>query len=173
MPIYIGASGPAATRLAGRIADGYITTSGKKPELYTETLLPALREGLAKAGRARRRIDTLIEVKVSFDPDRRALREDPVLGAARAVARGEDGRHDPIEMQRLADELPIERAASRFIVSDDPDEHVERSRGTSTWASATSSSTTPVTTRRSSCARTAPRSCRGCGRGIRNDRAGR
>ena len=34
--------------------------------------------------------------------------------------------HDPIEMQRLANELPIERAASRFIVSTDPDEHVER-----------------------------------------------
>ena len=29
-------------------------------------------------------------------------------------------------MQRLGEQLPIERAASRFIVSDDPDEHVER-----------------------------------------------
>jgi coenzyme F420-dependent glucose-6-phosphate dehydrogenase len=27
-------------------------------------------------------------------------------------------------MQRLADALPAERAASRFIVSSDPDEHV-------------------------------------------------
>ena len=36
------------------------------------------------------------------------------------------GIDDPIEMQRLGEELPIERAASRFIVSDDPDEHVER-----------------------------------------------
>jgi coenzyme F420-dependent glucose-6-phosphate dehydrogenase len=27
-------------------------------------------------------------------------------------------------MQRLADELPVERTASRFIVSTDPDEHV-------------------------------------------------
>jgi coenzyme F420-dependent glucose-6-phosphate dehydrogenase len=34
--------------------------------------------------------------------------------------------HDPLEMQRLASELPIERAASRFIVSTDPEEHVER-----------------------------------------------
>jgi coenzyme F420-dependent glucose-6-phosphate dehydrogenase len=29
-------------------------------------------------------------------------------------------------MERLADQLPIERAASRWIVSSDPDEHVER-----------------------------------------------
>ena len=31
-------------------------------------------------------------------------------------------------MQRLADALPVEQAASRWIVSDDPDEHVERIR---------------------------------------------
>ena len=29
-------------------------------------------------------------------------------------------------MQRLADALPVEQAASRWIVSDDPDEHVEK-----------------------------------------------
>ena len=46
-------------RSAGRIADGYITTSGKDPALYTDTLLPALREGLAKAGRPDDAIDTL------------------------------------------------------------------------------------------------------------------
>ena len=33
---------------------------------------------------------------------------------------------DPVEMQRLADALPLERAASRWIVSNDPDEHVEK-----------------------------------------------
>ena len=33
---------------------------------------------------------------------------------------------DPVEMQRLADALPLERAASRWIVSSDPDEHVEK-----------------------------------------------
>ena len=76
MPIYIGAAGPAATRLAGRIADGFITTSRQGAELYTDTLLPALREGLEKAGRAADAIDTLMEVKVSYHPDarRRAAR---------------------------------------------------------------------------------------------------
>ena len=34
------------------------------------------------------------------------------------------GVHDPQEMQRLAQELPTERAASRFIVSDDVEEHI-------------------------------------------------
>ncbi len=35
---------------------------------------------------------------------------------------------DPSEMERLADALPVERAASRWIVSTDPEEHIERIR---------------------------------------------
>ena len=31
-----------------------------------------------------------------------------------------------MQMERLADALPVERTASRFIVSTDPDEHVQR-----------------------------------------------
>jgi coenzyme F420-dependent glucose-6-phosphate dehydrogenase len=126
VPIYIGAAGPAATRLAGRIADGFITTSGKKPELYTETLLPALDEGLTKADRTRDDIDTLIEVKVSFDHSLEAAREKTRFWAPLALTPDEKmGVDDPVEMQRLGEQLPIERAASRFIVSTDPDEHVE------------------------------------------------
>ncbi|MGH8261750.1 MAG: F420-dependent glucose-6-phosphate dehydrogenase, partial [Steroidobacteraceae bacterium] len=36
------------------------------------------------------------------------------------------GIEDPIEMERRADALPVERAASRWIVSSDPSEQVER-----------------------------------------------
>lgn len=127
VPIYIGAAGPAATRLAGRVADGFITTSGKDPALYTETLLPALDEGLHKAGRTRDDIDTLIEVKVSYHPDPAEALERTRFWAPLALSAEEKTSiHDPIEMQRRAAELPIERVAKRFIVSSDPDEHVER-----------------------------------------------
>ena len=126
VPIYIGAAGPAATRLAGRVADGFITTSGKDPSLYADKLLPALREGLEKSERAADAIDTLMEVKVSYHPDRDTALEKTRFWAPLALTPEEKmGIHDPIEMQRRAAELPIERAASRFIVSTDPDEHVE------------------------------------------------
>jgi coenzyme F420-dependent glucose-6-phosphate dehydrogenase len=127
VPIYIGASGPAATRLAGRMASGFITTSGKKRELYTETLLPALAEGIEKGGRAEGEVDTLMEMKVSFDHDHERALQDTRYWAPLALTPEEKmGVEDPIEMQRLADALPIERAASRWIVSTDPDEHVAR-----------------------------------------------
>ncbi len=131
VPIYIGASGPAATRLAGRIASGWITTSGKARELYTENLIPAFEEGLAKRDAAvagdPADVDRLIEVKVSFDHDEARALEDTRFWAPLALSAEEKmGVEDPLEMQRLAQALPIERAASRFIVSTDPDEHVER-----------------------------------------------
>jgi len=126
VPLYLAGSGPAATRYAGRVGDGYITTSGKAPQLYTETLLPAVAEGAAKAGRTVADLDMMIEVKVSFDHDRdAAMAATHFWGALALTAEQKAGVEDPVEMQRLADELPVERTASRFIVSTDPDEHVE------------------------------------------------
>jgi len=127
VPIYVAASGAVAARLAGRMGDGFICTSGKAKELYTETLLPAVAEGLEKAGRAPDSIERMIEMKVSFDADRARALEDTRHWAALALAPEEKmGVEDPVEMERLADALPVERAASRWIVSSDPDEHVER-----------------------------------------------
>jgi coenzyme F420-dependent glucose-6-phosphate dehydrogenase len=116
-----------AARLAGRIGDGFICTSGKTPELYREVLLPSVAEGLQKAGRASGSIDYMIEMKVSFDTDRQRALEDTRHWAALALSAEEKmGVEDPLEMEKLADALPAERAASRWIVSSDPDEHVER-----------------------------------------------
>lgn len=125
VPLYVAGSGPAATRMAGRVGDGYITTSGKAPELYTDKLLPALREGAEKASRSLADLDLMIEVKVSFDPDReRALNDTRYWGALALSPEEKTGVEDPMEMQRLADALPTERTASRFIVSTEPEEHV-------------------------------------------------
>ncbi|GAB1693191.1 glucose-6-phosphate dehydrogenase (coenzyme-F420) [Krasilnikovia sp. M28-CT-15] len=127
VPIYIGASGPAATRLAGRVADGFITTSGKGHGLYTDTLLPAVREGAEKAGRSVDDLDLMIEVKVSFDPDLERARNDTHFWGALALSPEEKvGVEDPIEMQRRADALPVERTATRWIVSADPEEHTAK-----------------------------------------------
>ena len=91
--------------------------------------MPALSEGADKAGRAVDDLDLLIEMKVSFDHDHDRALQDTTHWAALALSPEEKtGVEDPIEMQRLADELPVERAASRWIVSSDPDEHVEKIR---------------------------------------------
>ena len=129
VPVYIAAAGASAARLAGRVADGLICTSGKGMELYSETLLPAVAGGARAAGRELAEIELTIEMKVSFDSDMDRAREDTRNWAALALSAEEKtGVEDAVEMERLADALPTERAASRWIVSSDPDEHVERIR---------------------------------------------
>jgi coenzyme F420-dependent glucose-6-phosphate dehydrogenase len=84
-------------------------------------------EGLAAGGERKQPYDYMIEVKVSFDTDASRAREDTRHWAALALTPEEKvSVEDPVEMQKLADALPIERAASRWIVSSDPEEQVEK-----------------------------------------------
>lgn len=127
IPLYVAAGGAQVARYAGRVGDGFICTSGKGETLYREQLLPALIEGARAAGRDPNQIDRMIEVKVSFDTDhRRAFEDTRIWGALALSAEEKIGVEDPLELERLAEALPTERTASRFIVSTDPDEHVER-----------------------------------------------
>jgi coenzyme F420-dependent glucose-6-phosphate dehydrogenase len=129
LPIWIAASGPTAAAMAGEIGDGFICTSGKGAELYRETLLPNVAAGLKASGRSSDAIERMIEIKVSFDTDRQRALEDTRHWAALALSADEKASvKDPIEMERLADALPLERAASRWIVSSDPDEQIEKIR---------------------------------------------
>jgi len=129
VPIYVAGAGPQIAKFAGRVADGFICTSGKAPTLYSETLLPNVAAGLEAAGRAPDAIDRMIEMKVSFDTDRDRAMQDTRFWAALSLSPEEKmSVEDPLEMERLADALPIERAASRWIVSSDPDEQVEKIR---------------------------------------------
>jgi coenzyme F420-dependent glucose-6-phosphate dehydrogenase len=128
VPIWIAASGPLAAAMAGQIAEGFICTSGKNPQLYID-LLGKVGEGLGKAGRQNTDLEKMIEVKVSFDTDAQQAKELTRHWAALALSPEEKmGVEDPIEMERRADALPLDRAASRWIVSSDPDEQVERIR---------------------------------------------
>ena len=126
VPIYLAAAGAVIAKLAGAKAEGFICTSGKPRELYVDTLLPAVREGCAQAGRPLESIDRMIEVKVSFDTDPQRALGDTHYWAALALTTEERGHiTDPLEMERLADALPAQRAATRWIVSSDPEKQVE------------------------------------------------
>ncbi len=90
----------------------------------------------------------------------RALEDTRHWAALALSAEEKTGVEDAMEMERLADALSTERAASRWIVSSDPDEHVERIRPTSTSASPSSSSTRPARTSAASSSCTRVRCCR-------------
>ncbi|MEO8261435.1 MAG: glucose-6-phosphate dehydrogenase (coenzyme-F420) [Pseudolysinimonas sp.] len=125
IPVYIAAGGPVVARYAGRAGDGFICTSGKGMELYTEQLIPAVKEGAEQADRSFEAIDRMIEIKLSYDTDKDTALENTRFWAPLALSK--EQKHDitdPIEMEKAADALPIEQIASRWIVGSDPDEVV-------------------------------------------------
>ena len=125
VPIYVAASGPLAAKLAGRVGDGFICTSGKNPQLYVD-LLANVKEGAEKAGRDYDRIKRMIEVKVSYDRDPERAEKATHWWAALALTPEEkEGVEDPVEMERLAD-AAVDRAHTRFIVSADPQEVADK-----------------------------------------------
>lgn len=126
VPIYISAGGPVAAKFAGRSGDGFICTSGKGDELYREQLLPAVEEGARAAGRDPSTIERTIEVKVSFDTDKeRALADTRIWAALALPAEEKVNIHDPHEMEQKAQEV-ADQAHHRWLVSSDPEEHVEQ-----------------------------------------------
>jgi coenzyme F420-dependent glucose-6-phosphate dehydrogenase len=126
VPIFIAASGQVAAKFAGRAGDGFICTSGKGMELYTDTLLPAVREGAQAAGRDYDGLEKMIEIKVSYDSDQRRALDETRIWAALALSGDQKASvHDPREMEKLAQGVK-DVAHRRWIVSSDPDEHVEK-----------------------------------------------
>ncbi len=121
VPVYVAAGGPTMAKYAGRMGDGVIVTSGKGRELYADQLVPAIQEGRSLGHRRPETNEQLLEVKISYDRDADRARENTRFWAPLALtAEQKHSLHDPIEMERAADELPIEQIASRWIVASDP-----------------------------------------------------
>ncbi|MEV6338872.1 glucose-6-phosphate dehydrogenase (coenzyme-F420) [Nocardia vinacea] len=123
VPVYIAAGGPVVAKYAGRAGDGFICTSGKGMDLYNDKLMPAVAQGAAAAKRDPADIDKMIEIKLSYDRDpRRALANTRFWAPLSLTPEQKHSVGSAVEMERLADQLPIEQVARRWIVTSDPDE---------------------------------------------------
>ncbi|WP_378738021.1 LLM class flavin-dependent oxidoreductase [Nocardia brasiliensis] len=69
IPIYLAAVGPQLVRLAGEIADGWLSHELCSPTYLTEVVLPRLDAGLAKAGRDRSRLEVVASLCCSITDD--------------------------------------------------------------------------------------------------------
>jgi coenzyme F420-dependent glucose-6-phosphate dehydrogenase len=129
VPVYVAAGGPVVARYAGRAADGLICTSGKGMELYTDSLLPAMRDGAQQAGRDAGAIDRMLEVKLSYDREPAQALENTRFWAPLSLTSEQKHTVDSaVEMERLCNELPIEQVARRWIVASEPEEAVAQIR---------------------------------------------
>jgi len=126
--MYFGACGPEVTKFACRAGDGLISSSVKGIELYSEQFLPSFTDGARESSRIAGDLDKMIEVKVAYDTDRARAMEDTKIWASLALpAESKAGVDDPREMERLARGVE-DVAHRRWLVSNDPDEHIEQLR---------------------------------------------
>ena len=122
IPIYIAAGGPQMAKIAGRLGDGIICTSGKGMDLYTERLLPAAAQGLTTRPTPVSDFGRMIEIKLSYDRDhRRALENTRFWAPLSLSAEDKHGLTDSRDIERAADQLPIEHVARRWIIASDPE----------------------------------------------------
>jgi coenzyme F420-dependent glucose-6-phosphate dehydrogenase len=128
LPIYVAASGPQTAKFAGRVADGFICTSGKGMDLYRDSLLPALAEGELAAGRRPGSAERMIEMKVSYGHDHaKALADTRIWAALALPAESKAGIDDPRVMEAQADAV-ADQAHRRWLVADNPDAHLDQIR---------------------------------------------
>jgi F420-dependent hydroxymycolic acid dehydrogenase len=121
VPIYVAASGRRSCRLAGELADGWITDAAS---LANPTLREAYRQGCQAAGKD--------------PPSQRILIEHYVVvgGESEARAAAQAWRFQPIGLSDLIDEpdpraiqraaedkLGLEQVYGQWVVSDDPEPH--------------------------------------------------
>jgi coenzyme F420-dependent glucose-6-phosphate dehydrogenase len=79
-------------------------------------------------------IDKMIELKISYDRDPQSALENTWWWAPLSLSADQKhGIDDLIEMERAADELPIEQVATRWIVASDPHEALEKVAEYLTW----------------------------------------
>ena len=69
IPIYLGAMGPAMTKLVGEIGDGWISHELGSPRYLDEQLVPWLREGMERVERPKDCVDVVVSALCAVDSD--------------------------------------------------------------------------------------------------------
>ncbi|GAA1793830.1 LLM class flavin-dependent oxidoreductase [Actinomadura chokoriensis] len=71
IPVYLAAMGPAMTRLAGTIGDGWISHELCSPRYLAERVMPELETGISRAeGKGRADVDVVVSACCSVSDDR-------------------------------------------------------------------------------------------------------
>lgn len=127
VPIYLAASGPESTKLAGELGDGLITTS--TPEEFKQKLQSALREGLQQSGKDPEKFSLIAEVPVVYGPPEDVL---PDIRKYWGSLGYEEETKDPEKLGdprvrgEWAQSVRDDELLKKYLVSASPEEHVER-----------------------------------------------
>jgi len=67
IPVFVGASGPKAAELAGKVGDGLLTITNPDDSYFKDLIFPAVERGLKSSSRDPASFDRNVELQVSYD----------------------------------------------------------------------------------------------------------
>lgn len=130
-PIWVAANGTTAARMAGDLADGFLTVL-ESPERIQAELYPAVETGIEKSDRneSLAEFPKCIHVHVSYDPESEEAALEPCLpwrGTQLPVFFSEDVS-DPRVVQDHGDKVDPDVLRDQFVITTDPEDVVAETR---------------------------------------------
>jgi coenzyme F420-dependent glucose-6-phosphate dehydrogenase len=123
--MYVAGIGSRLALIAGKYADGFITSGTIPMERYSSILFPALEKGARLADRDPASLRKVVEVFVSY-----AETFDKALASARSWAAvllpiwWKYPIYDPIEIEACGDQVGNEQLARMWCISDSAEDHI-------------------------------------------------
>jgi coenzyme F420-dependent glucose-6-phosphate dehydrogenase len=124
IPLYIAANGPRTAALAGRYADGWIT-SNFAPEYYREILFPALEKGARLADRDASKIRKVVQFSFTYGVDfERAIQIRKKYAAGLLPNIYNLNMYDPRELEAVGRVVDMQRLIDTSLLTSNPDDHI-------------------------------------------------
>jgi coenzyme F420-dependent glucose-6-phosphate dehydrogenase len=122
VPLYVAGFGPKVAKIAGKYADGFLTTM-VDPDKLNNVLLPAVADGAREKGRDPAKIERVVELGVSYDEDyEKAVRRLHFWRGTLFPFMFKFPIYDPREIEDMGKMVSDEALAKTYFVSTKPDD---------------------------------------------------
>jgi len=124
--MYVAGNGSRLALIAGKYADGFITSGTIPSERYPEVLFPALERGARSAGRDPANLKKVVEVFVSYaDTFEKALGSAHFWAPVLLPIWWKYPIYDPLEIEACGDRVGNEQLAKIWCISSHAEDHIK------------------------------------------------
>jgi len=127
IPLYVAANGPSTAYVAGKYADGLLTSGRVFEEKFQSEILPALEKGARDANRNPEEIKKIIHIITSYDEDfDRAVEGCKFWNATMVPGIFDAEVYDPREIEEKARSIKREDVIKRRFIVTSEDEAIKK-----------------------------------------------
>ena len=126
VPIYVASFGPKVAEIAGKYADGFITT-GASEERLRNVLVPALERGAKMMGRDPSGIEKVVELGLAYDKDyTRAIEKVRSIAGAMFPVVFKYPIADPREIEAMGNLVGNEQITNAFVIGTRAEDFIKK-----------------------------------------------